>query len=190
MNFLDKYWDVAAKIRGKAARAEFIVAVVEHYYTGQEPKFRSEVAEVAFEGIRNLVDTSRKQSELGQRSRPAKREPNANQTLTKREPKANQTLTQEQEQELELKETSPDGEVKKAARKFEPPTEDEVAAYAAEKGLDVDPSRFCDYYAAQGWRLSNGVAMRDWRAAARNWSARGRREESGAVDLGAYAGAW
>ena len=29
-----------------------------------------------------------------------------------------------------------------------------------------------DYYAAQGWKLSNGNPMKDWRAAVRNWAHR------------------
>ena len=40
--------------------------------------------------------------------------------------------------------------------------------------LRVDAARFVDYFEAQGWRLSNGNRMRDWRAAARNWSNRER----------------
>lgn len=65
-----------------------------------------------------------------------------------------------------------DGGAAPAPKRATPPTADEVRAYSEEQGLGLDPERFVDYYAAQGWRLSNGRAMKDWRAAARNWARR------------------
>ena len=61
-------------------------------------------------------------------------------------------------------------------RAFTAPSAEEVEAYcrAHEPPLRVDAARFVDYFEAQGWRLSNGNRMRDWRAAARNWSNRDR----------------
>ncbi len=54
-----------------------------------------------------------------------------------------------------------------------PPTPEEVQAYCDERGNGlVDAERFCDYYAAQGWRLSNGQPLRDWKAAVRTWESR------------------
>jgi len=78
-------------------------------------------------------------------------------------PKPNQT---------KLNQTKPKGErgARKPARR--PPTPEEVAEYVEANGLSVDATRFCDYFAAQGWRLANGNPMRDWHAAARNWSRR------------------
>jgi hypothetical protein len=84
--------------------------------------------------------------------------------------------------------------------KFSPPTPAQVREYATEKGLSIDPDRFCDYFAAQGWRISNGCPMKDWKAAARNWAARegptpryrGKLEQgqevTNAIDYSAYCG--
>lgn len=55
---------------------------------------------------------------------------------------------------------------------FRPPTVNEVAAYARQRGTPIDAQRFVDYFAAQGWKLSNGNAMKDWQAAVRNWCSR------------------
>jgi hypothetical protein len=55
-----------------------------------------------------------------------------------------------------------------------PPTPDEVTAYAAEIGFKLDGHQFCDYYAAQGWKLKSGRLMVNWQAAVRTWK---RREE-------------
>lgn len=62
------------------------------------------------------------------------------------------------------------------ASRFTPPTVDEVAAYCTERGNCIDGERFVDYYAQQGWKLSNGNAMKDWRAAVRTWE---KREQHG-----------
>lgn len=65
-------------------------------------------------------------------------------------------------------------EDKPKRKRFTPPTPEEVAAYAKEKGYtpaQLDPERFVDYYESKGWRVGNSP-MKDWRAAARNWAAR------------------
>jgi hypothetical protein len=85
-------------------------------------------------------------------------------------PKPNQT---------KLNQTKPKGErgARKPARR--PPTPEEVEEYVEANGLSVDATRFCDYFSAQGWRLANGNPMRDWHAAARNWSRREAQKPEG-----------
>lgn len=65
-----------------------------------------------------------------------------------------------------------------------PPTVEDVEAYCAERGNTISAERFCDYYAAQGWRLSNGQPLRDWKAAVRNWE--GRNAERPAYPAGRH----
>lgn len=55
-------------------------------------------------------------------------------------------------------------------KRFTPPTIEEVTAYVKEKDLKIDPERFCDYYEANGWVQGKGKPIKDWKAAARNWS--------------------
>lgn len=69
------------------------------------------------------------------------------------------------------------GEVRKgkekggrALKRFTPPSPDEVAAYAKEQCLNIDPVRFCDYYESCGWVVGRNRPMKDWKAAARRWS--------------------
>ncbi|MBU5626503.1 hypothetical protein KQI82_06165 [Oscillibacter sp. MSJ-2] len=69
---------------------------------------------------------------------------------------------------LTPKEKPPKGGKKKPL--FSPPTAEEAKAYCAQYGIEAE--RFVDYYAAQGWKLSNGNPMKDWRAAVRNWAHR------------------
>ncbi len=54
-------------------------------------------------------------------------------------------------------------------RRFAPPSLPELEAYWRERGLGGDPEGFMDYFASKGWRVGN-APMKDWRAAARNWS--------------------
>lgn len=70
------------------------------------------------------------------------------------------------------------------ASRFVPPSVEEVAAYCQErrnqgKANNVDPERFCDYYATQGWVLSNGQKMKDWQGAVRNWEKRDSERPTG-----------
>jgi hypothetical protein len=41
----------------------------------------------------------------------------------------------------------------------------------AEKTLNIDPDQFIDFYQSKGW-LVGKTKMKDWKAAARNWSKR------------------
>ena len=58
------------------------------------------------------------------------------------------------------------------------PTVEEVAAYCQERQNCIDPQRFFDYYSAQGWKLSNGNPMKDWKAAVRNWESRDKQRQT------------
>lgn len=91
----------------------------------------------------------------------------------------NESEPKEKYKRVNIKENhSPKGECqKKSARRFTPPTLQDVTAYVAEKGCNVDPERFCDYYGSQNWRKSNGQPLTDWKAAVRNWNRSQRQEE-------------
>jgi hypothetical protein len=65
-------------------------------------------------------------------------------------------------------------------RRFAAPALAEVAEYFASLNSSSDPARFFDYYTANGWRVGRSP-MRDWRAAARNWSARDKAPASSPV---------
>ena len=54
------------------------------------------------------------------------------------------------------------------AKRFTPPTLEEVKAYCAERKNNVDAQRFVDYYTSNGWLVGKNK-MKDWRAAVRTW---------------------
>lgn len=66
----------------------------------------------------------------------------------------------------------------KTAKRFCPPTLEEVKAYCAEKEYNIDAERFIDFYASKGWFVGKNK-MKDWQAAVRNWH-KGSKTDGGA----------
>lgn len=60
------------------------------------------------------------------------------------------------------------------AKRFTPPTVDEVSEYCRKSGYVVDPQRFVDFYASKGWKVGK-ESMKDWEAAVRNWANRDKK---------------
>lgn len=58
-----------------------------------------------------------------------------------------------------------------------PPSIEEVKEYCNERKNHIDPEAFIDYYAQQGWKLSNGNPMKDWKATVRTWERRNKPKE-------------
>jgi hypothetical protein len=99
--------------------------------------------------------------------------PNGNQLATNRQPTGNQLATQVRLGKVRLGKDRL-GEVEDAAdppprsrSKFVPPTVEEVAEYVKQRGSQVDPQGFIDFYASKGWMVGK-TPMKDWKAACRN----------------------
>lgn len=56
----------------------------------------------------------------------------------------------------------------KKARRFVPPTVEEVKEYCLSRNNSVDADRFVDFYEAKGWMVGKNK-MKDWKAAVRTW---------------------
>lgn len=59
----------------------------------------------------------------------------------------------------------------KTAKRFTPPTVEEVQAYCQERGNNINPEQFVDFYASKGWKVGNSP-MKDWKACVRTWEKR------------------
>ena len=53
-------------------------------------------------------------------------------------------------------------------KSFIPPTAEEVKAYCDERGNNVNPQAFVDFYGSKGWMVGSNK-MKDWQAAVRTW---------------------
>ncbi len=58
------------------------------------------------------------------------------------------------------------------AKRFCPPSVDDVRAYCTERKNGVDAQAFIDHYESNGWKVGRS-AMKDWRAAVRTWERNG-----------------
>ena len=59
------------------------------------------------------------------------------------------------------------------AKRFCPPTLDEVKAYCLERNNTVDAEKFFDYYETNGWVQGKGKPVKDWKACVRTWERSG-----------------
>lgn len=59
--------------------------------------------------------------------------------------------------------------------KFQKPRLGEIADYCKERGNQVDPQRFFDYYESNGWKVGKNP-MKDWKATVRNWERNDRKK--------------
>lgn len=55
------------------------------------------------------------------------------------------------------------------AKRFTPPTLEEVKSYCLERNNNVDAEKFVDYYTANGWVQGKGKPVKDWKACIRTW---------------------
>lgn len=69
------------------------------------------------------------------------------------------------------------------AKRFSPPTLDEVKAYVRERGDKIDPEQFMAHYESNGWMVGK-VGMKNWKAAVITWE----RREAKAQELKAPTG--
>lgn len=77
-------------------------------------------------------------------------------------------LDKDIDKDLESKDTT-------KRKRFVKPTLEELEAYKAEKGLNVDCEYFLDFYESKGWMIGKNH-MKDWKATMRGWSAREKNE--------------
>lgn len=68
-------------------------------------------------------------------------------------------------------------EKKKEERTVVPPSLEMVSAYCKERGNNINPQTFIDFYSSKGW-LVGKARMKDWQATVRTWE--GRDQSSGA----------
>ena len=166
-------------------RTAMMAAIISYGTYGVEPGFDYPLSAV-FEALREDVDNSVGARTANKGGRPRKAASagrgraestpvceSENGGFESAEPGFCETETQTNPIQANPIQTNREEKAEKGAARFRPPTAEEVAAYAEEKGLDVDAARFCDFYATKGWTVGRSK-MRDWKAAARNWAARDR----------------
>lgn len=72
------------------------------------------------------------------------------------------------------------------AKRFAPPSLDEVSSYCRERGNSIDPEQFIDFYSAKNWMIGKNK-MKDWKAAVRTWE---KRENKANVGIASNSRGW
>ena len=95
-------------------------------------------------------------------------------------PNADRTPTSDKQECKELKELKNNkvDAPKSGAKRFTPPSVDEVKQYCSERGNNVDAQAFVDFYQSKGWVVGK-EKMKDWKAAVRTWERRERKDNAG-----------
>ena len=62
--------------------------------------------------------------------------------------------------------------VRAKRERFSPPSLDDIKTFWQSERLRGSPDAFRDHYESCGWVIGKGKPMKDWKAAARNWSRR------------------
>lgn len=88
------------------------------------------------------------------------------------------------EKEIKEKDNANALSKKKTAKRFVPPTTDEVRAYCLERRNTVNADAFIAFYESNGWKVGKN-SMKDWKAAIRTWEQRESRAapKQDAVDI-------
>ena len=58
-----------------------------------------------------------------------------------------------------------------SAKRFTPPTVEDVKSYCLSRNNNINAEQFVDFYTAKGWKVGN-TPMKDWKAAVRTWEQR------------------
>lgn len=75
--------------------------------------------------------------------------------------KYNQVLNEQSTKDISVRE--------KSKKQFTPPTLEEVRAYCIERGNNVDPEKFFDYYTAGQWKDAKGNRVKNWKQKVITW---------------------
>lgn len=82
----------------------------------------------------------------------------------------NKTLQEQEQEHIQEQDKKKSVKEKRSQRsRFTPPTVEEVRAYCQERGNNVDPQKFVDYYESVGWMVGNKKPMKDFKAGVRTW---------------------
>lgn len=172
--FFDAYF-YATTTMTDTQRLEFYDSIIRYAVLREEPDLDGLMSST-FELIRPAIDKSIEMRERGSRGGSAKRKTDADendnclQAKSKVLASKNESACNEEkgrEHGREEKRT----EEKRVSSRFAPPTVDDVKAYCFERGNNVDPQRFVDYYTSNGWKVGKNP-MKDWKATVRNWETR------------------
>ena len=162
------------------ARGRLLRAVAGYAIYGIQPKGLTETEQGYFARMRKTIVTRRRNERAYQNRMIHTLSPSKpHDSYAPEPPKSNQHRTHTNVSPLLSNKllSSPQGEkpskndaLPRTARRFVPPTVEEVAAYCRERNNEIDPQQFIDHHEAVGWVIGkNKTPVKNWRAVVRQW---------------------
>jgi hypothetical protein len=108
--------------------------------------------------------------------------PNNNQSVTNTKPNVNDNVNGNVndnvifKENITTKEKPANGKqiiTSTSSKRFIKPAEEDIEKYCTDAGIAIDVKSFFDFYESKGWVVGTS-AMKDWKAAVRNWARRER----------------
>ena len=190
-NFNRDFYE-AAKALGEREGQRLVWAMLAYVYEGSQPDLKG-ATQACFLMAKGRLDAAIGNARKGKKNeaeKPEKKIPPKNfsadlckETSDEKTGEKPRQKEKEKEYKKELTSVSSKKAPAKSQKTFQPPTVEEVEAYARSKLPNTfNAQKFCDYYTANGWRVGRNP-MKDWQAAARNWAARDACENKKDGDL-------
>jgi hypothetical protein len=167
--FYESFHKALDRIKKKADKADAYDAICRYALYGEVPDLDNlpDAAAIAFELIRPTLDASKRKAEAG--SKGGKQ----NGSKTEANRKRGETATEkedekEKENEYEYERERENECYSATLAPFEAPSLDEVQEFCQAEKLNIDPSRFFNYYEGRGWMLGS-QPMVNWKAVLKSW---------------------
>jgi uncharacterized protein YdaU (DUF1376 family) len=162
-----------ARIAGMSEYIDEITNVLADFFTETEEGFTQKKAACEIDSYQAKAVVARVNGKLGGRPKKTQPEPKETQPVNFANPdetglKPNyKPLTINQEpltnnQQPVIKDTGT------KAKRFMPPTLEQIRFYCNERLNNVDANKFIDHYTSNGWLVGKNK-MKDWKAAVRTW---------------------
>ena len=164
--FYRSYYD-AIKVLPKKEQTAVMLALCAYALDKVEPNLTG-TAGAIFTLIRPTLDSGWKKAIGGTRGTPQKDNEKIAERCGKDTAKEKE---KEKEGEIEIENECYTPKPPKGAKRFSPPSFDDVKSYCQERKNGVDPQAFVDWYASNGWKVGKNP-MKDWKAAVRTWEKR------------------
>ena len=161
--FYRSYYD-AIKVLPKKEQTAVMLALCAYALDKVEPNLTG-TAGAIFTLIRPTLDSGWKKAIGGKRGTPQKDNEKIAERCGKDTAKEKE---KEKEGEIEIENECYTPKPPKVAKRFSPPSFDDVKSYCQERENGVDPQAFVDWYTSNGWKVGKNP-MKDWKAAVRTW---------------------
>lgn len=163
--FYRSYYD-AIKVLPKREQTAVMLALCAYALDKVEPNLTG-TAGAIFTLIRPTLDSGWKKAIGGTRGTPQKDNEKIEERCVKDTAKEKEG-EKEKEGDIEIENECYTPKPQKGAKRFSPPSFDDVKSYCQERKNGVDPQAFVDWYTSNGWKVGKNP-MKDWKAAVRTW---------------------